>query len=75
MAIASTLIEPVKPNKIEPHGWLTWVLAQIAYYKITRLDELIRLRTFTFYASLVIRRGSASFNSLVTRPSSVTALP
>ena len=39
MAIAYTLIETAKLNKVDPQGWLTWVLAQIAEHKITRLDE------------------------------------
>ena len=40
MAIAYTLIETAKLNKVDPQAWLTWVLAQIADHKITRLDEL-----------------------------------
>ena len=39
-AIAYTLIETAKLNKVDPQAWLTWVLAQIADHKITRLDEL-----------------------------------
>ena len=30
MAIAYTLIEKAKLNNVDPQGWLTWVLAQIA---------------------------------------------
>ncbi len=41
MAIAFTLIETAKFNKVDPHAWLTWVLAQIADHKITRLNELM----------------------------------
>ena len=41
MAIAFTLIETAKLNDVDPQAWLTWVLAQIADHKITRLDELM----------------------------------
>lgn len=41
MAIAFTLIETAKLNYVDPQGWLTWVLGQIADHKITRLDELM----------------------------------
>ena len=44
MAIAFTLIETAKLNKVDPQGWLTWVLGQIADHKITRLDELLPWR-------------------------------
>ncbi len=44
MAIAYTLIETAKLNGVDPQGWLTWVLAQIADHKITRLDELLPWR-------------------------------
>ena len=44
MAIAFTLIETAKLNKVDPQAWLTWVLAQIADHKITRLDELLPWR-------------------------------
>ena len=44
MAIAFTLIETPKLNGINPQAWLTWVLAQIADHKITRLDELLPWR-------------------------------
>ena len=47
-AIAYTLIETAKLNKVDPQAWLTWVLAQIADHKITRLDELTPWR----YAAL-----------------------
>ena len=40
-AIAYTLIETAKLNKIDPQAWLTWVLGRIADQKITRLDELL----------------------------------
>lgn len=41
MAIAFTLIETAKLNKVDPQAWLTWVLARVADHKITRLDELM----------------------------------
>ena len=41
MAIAFTLIETAKLNGVDPQAWLTWVLAQIADHKITRIDELL----------------------------------
>jgi transposase/uncharacterized protein (DUF1810 family) len=44
MAIALTLIETAKLNNVDPQAWLTWVLAQIADHKITRLDELLPWR-------------------------------
>ncbi|GFE51189.1 IS66 family transposase [Roseobacter cerasinus] len=44
MAIAFTLIETAKLNGVDPQAWLTWVLAQIADHKITRLDELFPWR-------------------------------
>ena len=40
-AIAFTLIETAKLNRVDPQAWLTWVLARIADQKITRLDELL----------------------------------
>ena len=39
-AIAYTLIETAKLNRVDPQAWLTEVLARIADHKITRLDEL-----------------------------------
>lgn len=44
MAIAFTLIETAKLNGVDPQAWLTWVLAQIAEHKITRLNELMPWR-------------------------------
>ena len=44
MAIAYTLIETAKLNDVDPQALLTWVLAQIADHKITRLDELLPWR-------------------------------
>ena len=44
MAIAFTLIETAKLNNVDPQAWLTWVFAQIANHKITRLDELLPWR-------------------------------
>ena len=41
MAIAFTLIETAKLNKVDPQAWLTWLLAQIADHKINRIDELM----------------------------------
>ena len=40
MAVAFTLIETAKLNNVDPHAWLTWVLAQIADHKINKLVEL-----------------------------------
>ena len=44
MAIAFTLIETAKLNKVDPQAWLTHVLGQIADHKIIRLDELLPWR-------------------------------
>lgn len=41
MAIAYTLIETAKLNKVDPQAWLTWVLERIADHKLNRLDELM----------------------------------
>ena len=41
MAIAFTLIETAKLNKVDPQAWLTWVLKRVADHKINRLDELM----------------------------------
>lgn len=41
MAIAFTLIETAKLNKVDPQAWLTWVLERIADHKINKLDELM----------------------------------
>lgn len=43
-AVAYTLIETAKMNGVDPQAWLTWVLAQIADHKITRLNELMPWR-------------------------------
>ena len=40
-AIAYTLIETAKLNKVDPQAWLSWVLERISDHKITRLDELM----------------------------------
>jgi len=40
-AIAYTLIETAKLNKIDPQPWLTDVLSRIADHKITRINELL----------------------------------
>ena len=44
MAIAYTLIETAKLNKVDPQAWLTWVLERIADHKINRIDELMPWR-------------------------------
>ena len=41
MAIAFTLIETAKLNKVNPKAWLTWVLERVADHKINKLDELM----------------------------------
>ncbi|WP_020591416.1 GNAT family N-acetyltransferase [Kiloniella laminariae] len=41
-AIAYTLIETAKLNKIDPQAWLTDVLGRIADHKINRINELLR---------------------------------
>jgi len=41
MAIAFTLIETAKLNKVDPQAWLMWVPERIADHKINRLDELM----------------------------------
>ncbi|WP_208994489.1 IS66 family transposase [Pseudovibrio sp. WM33] len=40
-AIAYTLIETAKLNNVAPQAWLTWILAQIADHKITRINDLM----------------------------------
>lgn len=44
MAIAFTLIETAKLNKVDPQAWLTWVLERIADHKINKIDELMPWR-------------------------------
>jgi transposase len=39
-AIAYTLIETARMNRVDPEGWLTWVLTHIADHKINRIDTL-----------------------------------
>ncbi len=39
-AVAYTLIETARMNRIDPEAWLTWVLTHIADHKINRIDEL-----------------------------------
>ncbi len=41
MAIAFTLIETAKLNKVDPQAWLTWVLERVADHKINKIDELL----------------------------------
>lgn len=43
-AIAYTLIETCRMNKVDPEAWLRWVLARIADHKMNRLDELMPWR-------------------------------
>jgi hypothetical protein len=43
-AIAFTLIETAKLGGVDPHAWLTWVLARIADHKINRVDDLLPWR-------------------------------
>ena len=40
-AIAYTLIETARLNRVNTEAWLTWVLERIADHKINRLDELM----------------------------------
>lgn len=39
-AIAYTLIETARMNKVAPEAWLTWVLTHIADHKINCINEL-----------------------------------
>jgi transposase len=41
MAIAFTLTETAKLNKVNPKAWLTWVLERVADHKINKLEELM----------------------------------
>ena len=41
MAIAFTLIETAKLNKVNPKAWLKWVLERVADHKINNLEELM----------------------------------
>ena len=63
MAIAFTLIETARLNKVDPQGWLAWVLAQIADHKITRLDELMPWRCAARAAQLPTRDRRQSANT------------
>jgi len=40
-AIACTLIETTRMNKVDPEAWLRWVLARVADHKMTRLEDLM----------------------------------
>jgi len=40
-AIAYTLIETCRMNRVDPEAWLRWVLARVADHKINRLDDLM----------------------------------
>ena len=44
MAIADTLIETARLNKVDPRAGLIWVLTQIAGHRIKRLDQLMPWR-------------------------------
>ena len=39
-AIAYTLIETARMNRVDPEAWLTWVLTRISDHKINRIDDL-----------------------------------
>jgi hypothetical protein len=43
-AIAYTLIETAKLNRVDPQAWLADTLARIPDYKITKVDELLPWR-------------------------------
>ncbi len=40
-AIAYTLIETCKMNKVNPEAWLAWVLERIQDHPVNRIDELL----------------------------------
>jgi len=40
-AIAYTLTETCRMNKVDPEAWLTWVLARVADHKMTQLEDLM----------------------------------
>jgi transposase len=40
-AIAYTLIETAKMNKVNPEAWLAWVLTKIQDHPVNRMDELL----------------------------------
>jgi len=40
-AVAYTLIETCRMNKVDPEAWLRWVLARVADHKMTHIDELM----------------------------------
>jgi len=40
-AIAYTLVETAKMNKVDPEAWLAWVLERLPDHKINRIDELM----------------------------------
>ena len=62
-AIAYTLIETAKLNKVDPQAWLTWVLGRIADHKITRLEELM---PWSYAARAAQQRATASRQSADT---------
>ena len=41
-AIAYTLIENAKMNKVNPEAWLAWVLGRIQDYPVNRIAELLQ---------------------------------
>ena len=40
-AIAYTLIETCKLNRVNPEAWLAWVLERIQDYPVNRINELL----------------------------------
>ena len=40
-AIAYTLIETCRMNKVDPEAWLAWVLARVADQKMTQIEDLM----------------------------------
>lgn len=40
-AVAYTLIETCRMNKVDPEAWLRWVMARVADHKMTQLEELM----------------------------------
>ena len=40
-AVAYTLIETAKMNKVNPEAWLAWVLTKIQDHPVTKMDELL----------------------------------
>lgn len=59
-AIAYTLIETAKLNRVDPHAWLADTIARIPDYRITKVDDLLPWR----------RNGSQSGRTLTLRVAS-----